>query len=78
LKTRGTLWIGEGAARAEFYRLRIVCSPIDAAYADHILLKPSAQNVPKTKVEAAKRVEITGGGKKFSGAENIDQVLATE
>ena len=33
---------------------------------------PRSQNVPKTKVERAKPVEITGGPKKVLGEENID------
>jgi len=38
-------------------------------------IKPRAQNVPKTKVEQSKVVEITEDRKKVLMAENIDEVL---
>jgi hypothetical protein len=36
------------------------------------LLNPRSQNVPKTKVERAKLVEIAGDRKKVSAAGNLD------
>jgi hypothetical protein len=39
---------------------------------NHNLAEPRAQNVPKTKVEASKLVEITEAPKKVSRAGNLD------